>query len=264
MKTISLNQDWLLHEAPLNYGPTDLQKVQQYQSQWMECELPSDIRLPLIKYGKMKDPTLSDYCLEGEWVEKKSWWYKKNFTLTSQDLESDIIELKIDRIDTKRDIFMHGAYVRSHNDVHYPYIYNVIDYLHPGENELFVRVSTGLEDVTDDDMSEINWAVCTEYDNGGKYRGDKRRSFIRRPQYTVGWDWNPRVVTCGIGSAELNCYSQIAIREVSMYAESIEESALINVTVNVENLDIIGTKECDLYIQMFFEGEVVLQEKISD
>lgn len=262
MKTISLNQDWFLHEAPLNYGVAEVQQVRQYQSEWMECELPSDVRMPLMKRGIIKDPTLSDYCLESEWVEKRSWWYMKKFSLTGQDLENDIIELKLDRIDTKSDIFINGVYIGAHNDVHYPFIYNVSGYLREGENELLVRVSTGLEDITEDQMSEINWAVCTEYDNGGKYRGDKRRAFVRRPQYTVGWDWNPRVVTCGIGNAELNCYSEIAVREVSVNVESIEGSALLNMLVNIENLDIIGTKECELCIEISYEGKAVFQEKL--
>lgn len=78
MKTINLNQNWLLHEAPLNYCSTDLQKVQLYDAEWMECNLPTDVRMPLIQYGKIKDPTLSDYCLDSEWVANRSWWFLKN------------------------------------------------------------------------------------------------------------------------------------------------------------------------------------------
>lgn len=264
MNTINLNQNWLLHEAPLAYGTNDIQKVQNFSAEWMECHLPSDVRMPLIQYGKIDDPTLSDYCLKEEWVEKKSWWFLKKFNLTSADLNSDIAELNIERLDTKSDIFINGIYVGSHNDVHYPFVYNVLDYLKEGENELLVRVSTGLEDITDEQLSEINWATCTEYDNGGKYRGDKRRSFVRRPQYTVGWDWNPRVVTCGIGSACLNFYSDIAIREVSVNVESINESALLNVMVNIENLDIIGTKECDLHIEISYDGKIITNDIIQE
>ncbi len=255
MNTITLNQSWLLHEAPLNYGATDLQKVKSFDKEWMECQLPSDVRIPLMQYGKIKDPTLSDYCLDAEWVENRSWWFLKKFHLTTEDLRHDIAELKIDRLDTKSDIFVNGVYIGSHNDVHYPFLYNVLDHLQEGENELAIRVSTGLEDVTDEQMSEVNWATCTEYDNGGKYRGDRRRAFVRRPQYTVGWDWNPKVVTCGIGNVALHCYCGIAIREVSVQVESIEDPALLNVMVNIENLDIIGTRECDLHIEISHDGK---------
>ncbi len=264
MNTITLNQSWLLHEAPLNYGATDLQKVKSFDKEWMECQLPSDVRIPLMQYGKIKDPTLSDYCLDAEWVENRSWWFLKKFHLTTEDLRHDIAELKIDRLDTKSDIFVNGVYIGSHNDVHYPFLYNVLDHLQEGENELAIRVSTGLEDVTDEQMSEVNWATCTEYDNGGKYRGDRRRAFVRRPQYTVGWDWNPKVVTCGIGNVTLHCYCGIAIREVSVQVESIEDPALLNVMVNIENLDIIGTRECDLHIEISHDGKPVSEQIIKD
>ena len=84
MNTITLNQSWLLHEAPLNYGATDLQKVKSFDKEWMECQLPSDVRIPLMQYGKIKDPTLSDYCLDAEWVENRSWWFLKKFHLTQK------------------------------------------------------------------------------------------------------------------------------------------------------------------------------------
>lgn len=258
MQRQNINNRWQLHEGSLSYQITDLGKVQSYKEGWFDLNLPSDVRMPLIENGIIKDPVKSDYCLEAEWVEKKSWWFRKTFQLETVDFDNDIIELVLERLDTKSDIYLNNVYLGSHNDVHFPFIKNVKDVLREGENELYVRVSTGLECITDENLSEIDWAVCTEYDNGGKYRGDKRRSFVRRPQYTVGWDWGPRVVTCGItGDVYLKGYHYIAIREVSAVTTDISSPASVNVSVNIENLDIIGTTTCDLHIEFSLNGEVV-------
>lgn len=258
MQRQNINNGWQLHEGSLSYQITDLGKVQSYKEGWFNLNLPSDVRMPLIENGIIKDPVKSDYCLEAEWVEKKSWWFRKTFKLETVDFDNDIIELVLERLDTKSDIYLNNVYLGSHNDVHFPFIKNVKDILRKGENELYVRISTGLECITDEDLSEIDWAVCTEYDNGGKYRGDKRRSFVRRPQYTVGWDWGPRVVTCGItGDVYLKGYHSIAIREVSAVTTDISSPASVNVSVNIENLDIIGTTTCDLHIEFSLNGEIV-------
>ncbi|MFQ7551716.1 MAG: glycosyl hydrolase 2 galactose-binding domain-containing protein [Blautia marasmi] len=46
--------------------------------------------------------------------------------------------------------------------------------------------------------------LCAWRRTTGKIPGDARRAFVRRPQYTVGWDWGPKVITCGItGGARL-------------------------------------------------------------
>ena len=258
MQRQNINNGWQLHEGSLSYQITDLGKVQSYKEGWFNLNLPSDVRMPLIENGIIKDPVKSDYCLEAEWVEKKSWWFRKTFKLETVDFDNDIIELVLERLDTKSDIYLNNVYLGSHNDVHFPFIKNVKDILREGENELYVRISTGLECITDENLSEIDWAVCTEYDNGGKYRGDKRRSFVRRPQYTVGWDWGPRVVTCGItGDVYLKGYHSIAIREVSAVTTDISSPASVNVSVNIENLDIIGTTTCDLHIEFSLNGEIV-------
>lgn len=252
MQQQSLNKCWQLHEAPLAFTKDHMGEIRQYSDEWMECDLPADVRMPLIKNGIIKDPVKSDYCLESEWIEKRSWWFVKHFDLSNVSLEdNDIIELFIERLDTKSDIFLNGTYLGSHNDVHIPFIKNVQDLLLPASNELIIRVTTGLEDVTDQDLSEIDWAVCTEYDNGGKYRGDRRRAFVRRPAYTVGWDWAPRVVTCGItGDVIIKGYKSLAIRDVSVVTCSIDNPAVLDFTINIENLDIIGSCECDLHINI--------------
>ncbi len=257
MYQMNLNDGWQLHEAPLFFTADHQGEVKAYTDGWMQCSLPADVRMPLIEKGLIKDPVRSDYCLESEWVEQRSWWFRKTFEVKEEILENDIVELVLERLDTRSDIFVNDTFIGTHCDVHFPFIKDIKHLLKAGANEIYVRISTGLEEITDEQLSELNWAVCTEYDNGGKYRGDKRRSFVRRPQYTVGWDWGPRVVTCGItGSATLRGYRKIAIREVSVVTEAIRPAAELSVNVNIENLDIIGSTSCDLHIEISLDGNV--------
>lgn len=261
MQSKFLNNGWKLHEAPLSFGKEDLEKVKSYEQGWLNCDLPVDVRMPLIKHGLIKDPVKSDYCLESEWIEQHSWWFFKTFSLHKTDLENDIIEVIFDRLDTNSHIFINNIYIGSHYDIHFPFSKNIKDYLHEGINEISVCITTGLEEVTDKQLSKINGAVCTEYDNGGKYRGDKRRAFVRRPQYTVGWDWGPRVVTCGItGDVSLKFYKHIAIREVSVTTQSTDSSACLSFSINIENLDIIGTKNCNIYIEISLNDTLCTHE----
>lgn len=261
MLNVSMNQGWELHEEPLNVLPRDLALVKRESEGWYPCSLPVDVRMPLIRERRIKDPVKSDYALESEWIEKRSWWFRKEFTVTPELMESDIIELFIERLDSHADIFVNDFYAGSHESVHYPFIYNVKDFLHEGTNIIYVRVTTGLEAVTDAELAEINYAVCTEYDNGGKYRGDKRRAFVRRPAYTIGWDWNPKIVTCGItGKAELTGYTSTAIREVHLTTISADAAkAIVHATVNIENLDIIGSKDCSISIKLIKDGKNVCE-----
>ncbi|OBZ14978.1 beta-mannosidase [Bacillus sp. FJAT-27264] len=265
MKRFDLNEAWLVHEAPLHWERENLAAVKALKDGWYACTLPTDVRIPLIEHGIIQDPVKSDYALSSEWIEQRSWWYTKEFDGSSLDFESDIIELVIETIDSHSDIFVNGQYVGSHYNVHYPFIYNVRDLLTSGKNTIDVRVTTGLEKVTDTNLAELNWATCREYDNGGKDRGDYRRSFVRRPQYTVGWDWGPRVVTCGLaGNAYLRSEKKIAIREVNLVTASISGSARLKATVNIENLDLIGTTSGNLLVDITYEGKSHASKKLEN
>lgn len=259
MKEILLNASWLLHEAPLDWEADWLSSVQAFEGGWMPCSLPADIHLPLIEAGIIKEPTKADYWLDCGWTEKRSWWFKKTFHL-DEIPDGEIVELVLEGLDTEAAVFLNGCLTGRHHSVHYPFVREVKELLKAGENELVVRLTSGLEKVDDEQLSELNWAVCIESANGGIYRGDARRAFVRRPQYTVGWDWGPKVVTCGItGDVKLRSLSRIAVRDVSVVTEKIGETAQLAVEVNVEDLSLIGTKSCGLTIQLL-EGETVRAE----
>ncbi|MCL2034759.1 MAG: beta-mannosidase [Oscillospiraceae bacterium] len=246
-----------MHEAPLYWDKTYLESVKRLKEGWLECDVPADVRIPLMQSGAVRDPVKADYCFESEWIEKRSWWFIRDFYVEDADLNAGVLELVMEALDSNSDIFVNGQHIGRHISVHWPFIRNIKNLVCAGKNELAVRVTTGLETVTDEQLSEINWAVCREDDNGGKYRSDYRRAFVRRPQYTVGWDWGPRVVTCGItGDVYLRKYSKIAIREASVSTACIAGDARLHVMVNVENLNILSTASGDVRVEVLYDGEV--------
>ena len=56
MQRQNINNRWQLHEGSLSYQITDLGKVQSYKEGWFDLNLPSDVRMPLIENGIIKDP----------------------------------------------------------------------------------------------------------------------------------------------------------------------------------------------------------------
>lgn len=265
MERMDLNRDWKLHEAPLYWNASYLPSVKRFQEDWYSCDLPADVRMPLIERGIIRDPVLADYCLESEWIEKRSWWFVKEFQCSEELYEKDVLELVMEAMDTESDVFVNGQLIGHHASVHEPFVFSIKNYILPGKNEIAARVSTGLEKVTEEQLSELNWAVCREDDNGGKYRSDYRRAFVRRPQYTVGWDWGPRVVTCGItGEVYIRAYREIAVREVCLGTESLGDAAVLKAVVNIENLDIQATKTGKLSLTLYYEGELCAEAGRKD
>lgn len=265
MKMINLNKNWEMHEAPLKWNRDYHNQVRSFMEGWYSCDLPADVRMPLLKEGVIKDPVLSDYCRETEWIEDRSWWFVKRFDSSEVCLTDDIVELVLEGLDTRSDIFINGLYLGTHRNVHYPFVYDIKEFIVTGENVITVRLTSGLEEISKEDMAELDHAVCIEERNGGKFRGDERRAFVRRPQYTVGWDWGPKVITVGItGNAFLRSFKAVAIREVQAETLSVGKTAELHICVNVENLSFISSKSCDVVVEIWEQDRLCTSEKIEN
>ena len=259
---LNLNKDWTMYKAPMGHTYYEATRMRKEKNDGFACALPSDVRMPLIENGVIRDPVLADYCFESEWIEKYAWWYFKTFRFDEEADNYELIELRLHRIDAHGEIYLNGMHIGSHKNVHRPFIKDINPYIQKGENELAVRVTTGLETVTEEDLSELNWAVCHEGDRCPG-RGDFRRAFVRRAQYTIGWDWGPKIVTCGItGSAMLNCYENTAIREVKVAVKSLGEPAVLSVMLNVENLDLFATRDADITFSISYEGKPCVEKQL--
>lgn len=256
---VDLNKDWNMHESSLNIGKERWLKVHGLKEGWYSCNLPADVRMPLMENGVIKDPVLADYCRESEWIERRAWWFEKTFLSSEVDMEQDIIELVLERLDSRSDILINGQYIGSHYSVHYPFRYDIKPYIQEGENLITVRITSGLETVSDQDLSEISYATCLD---GGDFRGDGRRAFVRRPQYTVGWDWGPKVISCGItGDVYLEGHKKIALREVYVKTEKAEKESSLEVMLNIENLDWVGSENGAYKIKISYQGEAVFEQE---
>lgn len=265
MNRVDLNREWRVHEAPLCWDWSFRDAVGDLEEGWLDCDLPADVRMPLLEKGLIREPLVADYCRESEWIEDRSWWFRKCFEGSLVDWEDDVVELVLEGLDTRSDVFVNGHFLGTHRSVHFPFVRDVKEFLVVGSNVVDVRVTSGLEEVSAQDMAELNHAVCLETHNGGKDRGDERRAFVRRPQFTVGWDWGPKVISIGItGNVFLRGFRSIAVREVKLVTASVGSRALVKAMVNVENLSFVGTKSCDLLISVFWEGEKVAERVLEN
>ena len=259
MFTLNLNKDWSIHETHMEIDRSKFFTVPMISEGWLKSDLPSDVRMPLIEAGIIKEPLVGEDWKDSTWIIDKAWWFMKEFTAEGIDFEDDIIQLEMEGLDARADIFLNGVFLGTHRSVFYPFVYEVKDILNRDKNVLLVRMTAGYEEVSQGNLSEINYGVCIEQDNGGKDRSDKRRAFLRKPQYVVGWDWGPTCVSCGItGGVRLVGHKEIAFREMHVYTESIEnDNANIKIELNVESLGYINTKRADYDIRISYEGEQV-------
>jgi len=250
MLTMSLKDNWFVTDEPL------YRTAEQYRTvlakpieQWMEASLPCDIHMPLLASGKIQEPLVAAHAFDAEWTEKRSWWFRTTFQIDDSTLGMDRVELVIESIDARGDLFLNGNPLGRHHSAFYPFVKEIRSLLQPGSNELLVRVTLGVEEASEMDYDRFNSQIGLEK---AHHRGDPRRVLVRRPQYSFGWDWGPRVATCGIvGNASLIAYKSAAIRSVSAVTKSLQgDAATVRFEVELERFHPYATADAEVEIEV--------------
>ncbi|OGO81240.1 MAG: hypothetical protein A2Y21_06115 [Clostridiales bacterium GWC2_40_7] len=258
---IYLNDDWLVRHEELNCGVENAAEVMDKTEEWLKTNVPCDIREPLIREGIIREPLEGMNCFDSEWVESKSWWLKKSFHLPVEILSDDKIELNLDSLDYGAEVFLNGQWIGRQLSSFYPFRKEVKKLLKAGQNDLLVRLTTGLERVKPEDMQEY---IMTTEEDRRPGRGDKRKGFLRKPQYTFGWDWNPRVSTCGImKDVWLESYRKAAIRWVRTWTKALQPEARLGFVVEIENFHPFSTQEADLCVSLFLDGAPAAEREVN-
>lgn len=152
--------------------------------------VPCDVIQPLLAAGLMEEPLIGINAKNTAWLCDLSWWFIREFEADNL-LQEDEVVLFAELLDEKADIILNGIPIGHHANAFRPFEKNVKSYLRKGKNQLIIRLTSGTEDNYIQDS--VSYYCCT--DDGTK----NQRAYLRKPQFTYGWDWCPSVPTCGIG-----------------------------------------------------------------
>jgi beta-mannosidase len=237
MKVTSLNGNWELHDEPL-----DAPRINDLAHNWIIQPVPGDIHEGLIHADRIKDPLLGLNSFDCAWTEERAWWFRKRFATDPAWLRSDAVELELNGLDANASIYLNGAHLGNHHNAFYPFVADIKKLISPDdENTLLVRLTSGVENVTPEQLATLGVPVGTEAGNGRPERGDPRRVYVRKPQYTFGWDWSPRVATTAIGGdVVIRAWNSACIRDVHIRPERVDDGydghgpVNLHVTVTVD------------------------------
>ncbi len=239
-KRYRLDGDWHLCEAPLTFSKEQAQTLPAPEAEaWMAQPVPGDIHQGLLAAGRIEEPLIGRQSYDCEWTAQRSWWWRHVFEAPEVPTEHRC-DLVLDGLDSGAEVFLNGLHLGSHRNAFRPWVRDVAAFLRPGANTLLIRLSAGVETITEAEVLSTNGRpATTEAQNGRPDRGDARRNHVRKPQYSFGWDWCPKVPTTAIGQVPaLRVIGGQRIRHVGLQPERLEGGSVrLRATVEVERLD---------------------------
>jgi beta-mannosidase len=120
-------------------------------------------------------------------LENRSWTYVKEFEMDDLPTEENV-ELVFEGVDTLSDIRLNGRYLGSTEDMFLEYRFDIKDVLKIGENVLEVHIKSPVKEARTLERAYGQLGAAEE----------SIRTYIRKAQYSYGWDWGIRLPTSGI------------------------------------------------------------------
>ncbi len=198
---------------------------------WMQARVPGHVHDDLIRHRLIEDPFYRMNERECQWVDQEDWFYRCRFSWApAVGMPRKV--LRFEGLDTVCSIFLNGDTIAESDNMFLPFEVDVAEVLRVGENELLIEFSSAVwiaEERKARYLAQegIDPSVFTFYD----------RSFVRKAQYMFGWDWGPRLVSCGVWKPVVLLEYESRITDVWARPRYVDGNWEVEVSWEGENVD---------------------------
>ncbi|HOV22392.1 MAG TPA: hypothetical protein PLW95_06930 [bacterium] len=203
MKKIDLKGKWMLLGCEPKTGlPADIIKPELEKEQWLIADVPGDVNATLLKYNKIPNPHYDTQGRDCYWVTEKEWWYKLVFD--ASDVGNAKADLCLEGVDGHADIYLNNKYLGEMKNAFRQFRFNITGLLKLKKNVLLIRFKSIDQLLGGSRIDELlGWR--------------ERRAFIRKPQFSFGWDWALPIPSIGLsGNVWIEYHNEFCIKEFSI------------------------------------------------
>jgi beta-mannosidase len=244
-------------------GADGLARVQQAAAGWMPAQVPGEIHLDLMRAGQMPEPAVGANMPECRWPETRSWWYQTRLETGVDFLRHERQQLVFDGLDLYAQVFVNGQLVGEAANAFVPAVFDLKHFLVEGMNELVVRLTAGSElapDATPPGQEQApqpnlaaDGAIPNPAPEGDPGRGRMwpGKKWLRKPQFTYGWDWVDALPNIGIWrGVHLEGRSLAVLEDIRLDALRDGERVFLELEAVVENLHPWAQRRCLLTLKV--------------
>ena len=244
MEVIDLNGRW------------QVKQIEMPDAEWLAATVPGSIHTDLLAAGLIPDPFYRDNEKSVMWVGEAAWLYRRTFTISPELLEHDQLLLHCDGLDTLATLWLNGRELGQTANMFRIWEFNVRSLLKPGENELTIRLDSALRAGQEKLAQHYihSWSTDTHKLPGGNY--------VRKAQCHFGWDWGPKLVTCGIWrDISLVAFNQARLADVHVRQDhSHPEQVSLTCQVTGERL---SAAPLQAQCQVSIDGEEIDRQTVT-
>ncbi|MBD3338508.1 MAG: hypothetical protein GF353_05345 [Candidatus Lokiarchaeota archaeon] len=247
--------------------------IQEEKKIKIPATVPGSVFTDLLQNHIIEDPFYGDNESRLSWIYDSPWTFERNFILTGDFLVKNVITLRFLGIDTIAEIFLNDIYIGKTENMFLLYEFNVKKFLRIGKNNLRVVLHSPTK-VAKQFYKQSEYKLKNFYYVPGV-------PFIRKAQYSFGWDIGPKLPDIGIWrSVELIGFNSLRISYIYptstvefnkkppdiIFNQKIEDKRPLSATLTIEvevtgNLTVLNPIKYEIETQLIENEKVLLTQK---
>jgi beta-mannosidase len=202
---LELTENWMFREAS--------------DDTFRPAEVPGCIHTDLMRNKLIPDPFFGVNEQKLQWIGEKDWVYQTTFDLPAGMLKRENVELVFRGLDTYASVTLNRSPILTADNMFREWRIACKGLLQEKGNVLAVR----FRNVFDENLPQYKSAPYPLQAFGTNDQADVKISmYSRKAQFHYGWDWGPRLITCGIWRpALLEAWIGVRIKSVFVRQENV-------------------------------------------
>lgn len=202
--------------------PASWEFRQADQLEWLPAQVPGCVHTDLLSKHVIPDPYFGLNETELQWIGEKDWDYRTTFRADSTLLQRRHVELVFEGLDTYAEVFLNGVSILQADNMFRTWRTDVKPHLRTGENEIRIYFTSVFHE------NLPKWAKAPfrlmAFPNNDQ--ADVRvNMYSRKAGFHFGWDWGPRLITCGIWRpAYLQAWDDYRLMDVRYVQKALNDN----------------------------------------
>ena len=196
---------------------------------WYPATVPGVVHTDLLQNKIIEDPffRLNERGLQ--WIDKEDWIYETRFSLSSDMMQKENMDLVFEGLDTYADVYLNDECILKADNMFRRWSLPVKQYIKEGDNVLKIYFHSPIKiDVPKWDALPYHYPASNDQSENGGLLNKKISIFARKAGYHYGWDWGPRLVTSGIWRpVYIKAWSDSRINDVFIEQKQVNASKAV-------------------------------------
>jgi len=217
------------------------------------ARVPGCVHTDLLENNLIENPYFADNEQKLMWIGETDWSYERSFTVDPGVTGKERVILRCEGLDTLASIHINGNKVGDTNNMFRTWEFDIKRYLKDGQNHIMIVFRSTIPYIRERAKRRKVWHTGI-----GQERIEDSNQ-IRKMQCNYGWDWGPKLVTCGIWkSIEIQAYDEVKIEDLHIIQEHHDNRVILNATAELSRKPLKTVEGC---LKLFFRKEVVYETK---